>query len=41
MQAIHQAAAMLPQRFNRILNLTVTIQPVDLLNDLSATACIF
>ena len=24
MQAVHQAAAMLPQHFNRILNLTVT-----------------
>ena len=40
MQAVHQAAAMLTQHFNRILNLTVTIQPADLLNGLSATACI-
>ena len=40
MQAVHQTAAMLPQHFNRIPNLTVTIQPADLLNGLSATACI-
>ena len=40
MQAVHQAAAVLPQCFNSILNLTVTIQPADLLNGLSSTACI-
>ena len=27
MQAVHQVAAVLPQRFNHILNLAVTIQP--------------
>ena len=40
MQAVHQAAAMLPQRFNGIRNLIVTIQSANLLNGLGATACI-
>ncbi len=40
MQAVHQAAAVFPQHFNRILNLTVTIQSANLLNGLGATACI-
>ena len=34
MQIIHQTAAVLPQRFNGILNLAVAIQPTDLFNNL-------
>lgn len=40
MQTVHQAATVLPQCFDGILNLTVTIQPAYLLNGLSTTACI-